>query len=75
MQDGERDGGAGHCQDEQRQDEEGGLLARFFGGLGDPEGVDEGVGEEVDETHSSIMRRCGAGWNFESCWNLRHLLR
>ena len=42
-------------EQEQGEDEEGGLFAVALGGLGDAEGVDEGVGEEVEERQGSII--------------------
>ena len=69
MQNYEHDGSNRDCQDEERQDEESGLLARFLGRLRNPERVDEGVGEKVDETHGSIMLRSCSERNFESSMN------
>ncbi len=51
------DGGHGAEGDQdEAEDEESRLLARLFGRLGDAEGVDEGVGEEVEQAHGRIMR-------------------
>jgi len=73
VQDDEDDGGDRQSQNDEGQDEEGGLLARFLGRLRDPERIDEGVGEEVYEAHASIMLRSCWRWNFESRLQLPHL--
>ena len=45
------DGGERERDDNESEDEEGGLFSGFLGGPGDAEGVDEGIGEKVEETH------------------------
>ncbi len=52
----------GERQDDQAENEEGGLFPRLFGRLRDAERIDEHVGEKVEQLHPSIMRvRCIAG--------------
>jgi hypothetical protein len=55
---GEGDG----SEDEQEEaaDEEGDTSASLAVGLGDAEGVDEGIGKEIEETHGIIMRAFGS---------------
>ena len=60
------DGGDRQSQEDEGEDEEGGLFARLFGWLSNAKGIDEGVGEEVDKAHTSIMLRRVMGWNVES---------
>ncbi len=66
-------GGECDCDDNEAEDEESGLFPGFLGGPRDAEGVDEGIGEKVEEFHSkyyalrlsmtaskALHRRCGA---------------
>jgi len=50
------EGDDGDRYDDQSEDEERGVFACFFSGMGDAEGIDEGVGKEVEKAHGSIMR-------------------
>ena len=73
VNDHKSDGCTGQSEDEKGQDKECSLLAGLLGRLRNSEGVDEGVGEKVDETHNSIML-CGQWFgNFESRRKLEHL--
>ena len=44
-------------RDDEAADEEGDVPACLFGGLGDAEGVDERVGEEVEKSHGGFILR------------------
>lgn len=50
-------GRGSQSEDEEGQDKECGLLARLLSWLRNSEGIDEGVGEKVDEAHNCIMPR------------------
>ena len=47
-------------QEQQAADEECCLPAGFLGRLGDAEGVDEGVGQEVEQGHTSLCANVAA---------------
>jgi len=40
---------------DEAEDEEGGVATGLLRGLGDAEGADEGVGEEIEELHGLII--------------------
>ena len=49
------EGGCGEADEEEDEDEPGGAAAGFLGRLGDAEGVDEGGGERLEQTHGDSL--------------------
>lgn len=49
-------------EDQEGENEPGGAATSLLGGLGDAEGVDEGGGEGLEESHGAIVVPGWDGW-------------